>query len=80
MAELFSPEYWLLWAAILAVALFFPVRQLIWVLYVRRAQNAQGAELEEAEKDRLKRRAAATAALLCAVFSVLYTLHLYSGR
>lgn len=80
MAELFSPQYWLLWAAILAVALFFPVRQLIWVLYVRRAQNAQGTELDEAETERLKRRASVTAALLCLVFSVLYTLHLFSGR
>lgn len=80
MAELFSPQYWLLWAVVLAVALFFPVRQLIWVLYVRRAQNAQGAELDDAEKERLKRRASVTSALLCLVFSLLYTMHLYSGR
>ena len=80
MAELFRPEYWLVWAAVLAVALFFPVRQLIWVLYVRRAQNALGAAIEDAEKDRLKRRAGFTSVLLCVVFSVLYTLHLFSGR
>ena len=30
-----------LWTLILGVALFFPVRQLIWVLYVRKKQKKQ---------------------------------------
>ena len=30
-----------LWIILLSTALFFPVRKLIWVLYVRKTQNAQ---------------------------------------
>ena len=30
-----------LWTLILGAALFFPIRQLIWVLYVRRKQKKQ---------------------------------------
>ena len=76
MAALFTKDYFLLWAAVLALALFFPVRQLIWALYVRRAA-AKGADIDEAESLRLKRRAGATSGLLCFVFSILYTMHLF---
>ena len=64
-----------LWAFALAVALFWPVRQLIWVIYVRRAMR-QG-EVEEEERARLKRRAGMTSALLSFVFAYLYTSHLF---
>lgn len=73
----FSSDYWLLWALGLALALFFPVRRLIHVLLVRRAK-AKVKDLEEAEIARLKRRASATSALLCLVFSVFYTFQLFS--
>ena len=64
-----------LWAFALAVALFWPVRQLIWVIYVRRAMR-QG-EVEEEERARLKRRAGVTSALLSFVFAYLYTSQLF---
>jgi hypothetical protein len=64
-----------LWTFVLALALFVPVRQLIWVLYVRRAAREQ--EPDEAEKTRLKRRASVTAGLLCFVFSIAYTTYLF---
>ena len=64
-----------LWAFALTVALFWPVRQLIWVIYVRRAMR-QG-EVEEEERARLKRRAGVTSALLSFVFAYLYTSHLF---
>lgn len=76
MAELFSKDYMLFWALALALALFLPVRQLIWVLYVRRAQS-RGHEVDEGEQVRLKQRAGVTSALLCFVFSLIYTLHLF---
>ena len=38
-------------------ALFFPVRKLIWVLYVRKKQKTQGLEVSEEEKKILKKRA-----------------------
>ncbi len=70
MTELFTERYMLLWAAVLAVALFLPVRNLIWALLVRRARSK--AEIDEAESHRLRRRAGATAALLCFVFSIFF--------
>jgi hypothetical protein len=78
METLFTKDYMLLWALVLGVALFFPVRQLIWVLYLRRARRQ--AEPDEVEGRRLKKRAAVTAALLCFVFALLYTSHLFGDR
>ena len=60
-----------IWVAVLTTALFFPVRQLIWVLYVRKKQKAQ-KEVSDDEKRNLKRRATFTSLLLCIVFSYLY--------
>lgn len=68
----------LLWSALLALALFFPVRQLIWVLAVRREERKIGATPEPARRVALKRRASVTAALLCFVFAVLYQNVLFS--
>jgi len=70
MSDLFSAQYAILWAALLAGALFFPVRQLIWVMSVRRAER-DGKE-DEARRVSLKRRAGLTAALLCFIVAYLY--------
>jgi ABC-type sulfate transport system permease component len=75
---IYSEKYVLVWALALGVALFFPVRRLIWVLYMRRAQRQ--AEPDETESRRLKQRATATAALICFVFSILYSYHLFRGQ
>ena len=77
MEILASPEYVWLWALVLGGALFYPVRHLIWVLQVRRAER-DGKENSE-RRDRLKRRATVTSLLLCFVFSFFYTSHLFSG-
>ena len=74
-----SPTTWL-WAVLLAALLFFPVRQLIWVLSVRRAEARQQGQTDEETRDRLKRRATVTSILLCLVFSVMYTLSMAPGR
>lgn len=71
MAELFTAKYAFLWMVALTVALFFPVRQIIWVLSVRRAER-DGIEDQE-RRTRLKRRAGVTAVLLAFVFSYAYT-------
>ncbi len=78
MEAIFSERYLLLWALVLGLALFLPVRRLIWVLYMRRAHRL--GEPDESEGLRLKRRATATAVLICLVFAVLYTSHLFGGR
>lgn len=77
MEALFTRDYYLVWALALAALLFFPVRHLLWVLYVRRASRT--GTIDSLEQQRLKRRAAITSALLCFVFSVLYTGHLFEA-
>ena len=66
-----------IWVIILSAALFFPVRQLIWVLYVRKKQKAQ-REVSEEEKISLKKRASFTSILLCIVFSYLYVIQVFN--
>ena len=66
-----------IWVIILSAALFFPVRQLIWVLYVRKKQKAQ-SEVSEEEKISLKKRASFTSILLCIVFSYLYVIQVFN--
>ena len=77
MEALFSEDYFLLWALALSLLLFYPVRQLIWVLYVRRASRVSGAQVDALVQRRLKRRAGFSSAVLCFVFAVLYTYHLF---
>ena len=43
-----------IWVVLLSITLFFPVRQLIWVLYVRRKQKEQ-KEVSDEEKKSLKK-------------------------
>ena len=66
-----------IWIAILSLALFFPVRQLIWVLYVRKKQKSQNTVSDD-EKIGLKKRATLTSVLLCVVFSSLYVTQVFN--
>jgi len=66
-----------IWITLLSITLFFPVRQLIWVLYVRKKQKTQQSVSEE-EKIILKKRASLTSALLCIVFSYLYVMQVFN--
>ena len=66
-----------IWVAVLSAALFFPVRQLIWVLYVRKKQKSQKAVSDD-EKKILKKRATFTSALLIVVFSYLYVSQVFN--
>ena len=65
------------WIILLSTVLFFPVRKLIWVLYVRKKQKTQQSVSEE-EKSSLKKRATLTAILLCVVFSYAYVKQVFS--
>ena len=66
-----------LWIVLLSTVLFFPVRKLIWVLYVRKKQKTQQTVSEE-EKIGLKKRATFTAILLCIVFSYVYVKQVFN--
>ncbi len=72
MEAMIPAEYSWLWSAALGVALFFPVRQLIWVLAVRRAQLKIGELPDEEARDTLKRRAGFTSALVCFIFAAVF--------
>ena len=66
-----------IWVTVLSVALFFPVRQMIWVLYVRKKQKSQKTVSDD-EKKGLKKRATFTSILLCVVFSYLYVIQVFN--
>ena len=66
-----------IWVIVLSAALFFPVRQLIWVLYVRKKQKSQKTVSND-EKKSLKKRATLTSVLLCIVFSYLYVSQVFN--
>ena len=65
------------WITLLSTVLFFPVRKLIWVLYVRKKQKTQKFVSEEEQKN-LKKRATFTAILLCVVFSYIYVKQVFN--
>ena len=71
MAQFFAVEYIYLWIVLLAALLFVPVRQLIWILQVRRAQKKVG-EIDARDQARLKRRAGFSASLVCLIFAYFY--------
>ena len=66
-----------IWVIVLSVALFFPVRQMIWVLYVRKKQKSQKTVSDD-ERKILKKRATFTSVLLCIVFSYLYVTQVFN--
>ena len=66
-----------IWVVVLTAALFFPVRQMIWVLYVRKKQKSQKTVSDD-EKRQLKNRATFTSLLLCVVFSYLYVIQVFN--
>ncbi len=78
MQALFTAEYQWIWTLVLALGLFFPVRRVIWVLSVRRFEAKKGPS-DETRRAVLKRRAAATSALLCFVFSAVYVSYMFQG-
>ena len=66
-----------LWVFLLSFALFFPVRKLIWVLYVRKKQKTQ-ASVSDEEKKILRKRATLTSILLCVIFSYIYVNQVFN--
>ena len=66
-----------IWIMLLSAVLFFPIRKLIWILYVRKKQKTQQSVSEE-EKIGLKKRATFTAILLCIVFSYIYVKQVFN--
>lgn len=80
MEGILSPDYRWLWSVALAVALFFPVRKMIWVLAVRKEQRRAGGMPDEKMRQYLKGRATVTSGLLCLVFAAAYGGVLFGGN
>ena len=66
-----------IWVVFLSTALFFPVRQMIWVLYVRKKQKIQ-KQVSEEEKKALRKRANFTSIFLSIVFSYIYVTQVFN--
>ena len=78
ITEIYSAFHDPIWVLVLSAALFFPVRQLIWVLYVRKKQKIQ-KNVSEEEIKKEKKRATFTSILLCVVFSYLYVVQVFNS-
>lgn len=65
-----------LWVLLLALMLFFPVGNLVWVASVRRLQRRLGRQLDPDELLGQKRRARIISLLLVLPFSWLFNLYL----
>jgi hypothetical protein len=66
-----------IWILLLSLVLFFPIRQLIWVLYVRKKQKINKSVSDE-EKKVLKKRSTFTSIFLSIVFSYLYVNQVFN--
>jgi len=57
---------------VLAVALYFPVHRMIWVVRVRRAERQSGKPLSEAEREDMRRRSRMVAGIITICFAFLF--------
>ena len=78
IAEIYVAFHDPIWVLVLSAALFFPVRQLIWVLYVRKKQKTE-KNVSEEEIKKQKKRATFTSIFLCIVFSYLYVVQVFNS-
>tara|TARA_B110000116_G_C16300387_1_gene343480 strand:+ start:196 stop:384 length:189 start_codon:yes stop_codon:yes gene_type:complete len=61
----------------LSIFLYYPIRQLIWVLHVRKKQKKQKIVSEE-ERKILKKKATFTSIFLSIVFSYIYVAQAFN--
>ena len=64
----------ILWVALLAALLFWPMSKLVWVLSVRRLQRKRQRELDENEIAGQMNRARIISVFVSLLFSFLYNL------
>ena len=78
--SVFAPEARWLWTGAMTVALFFPIRKLIWVLTVRRSIKYSGKKNMDNDKNcRLFKRASFTAGILSFLFSFFYIFKIFTS-
>jgi len=57
---------------VLALALFFPMRNIIWVLSVRRLERKSAIQLDDGERRAQLQRAGFIAVLVAVIFSAMF--------
>lgn len=62
------------WVVLLAVLLFFPVSNLIYVVSVRRKQRKLNMDLDQSELAAQKQRARFVAVVVCFLFSFFFNV------
>ena len=69
--------WFLVWSALLAAMLFFPVSKLVWTLSVRRQERKLERKLDEAEIRGQLHRARFLSVFLVAVFALLFNGNIF---
>ena len=62
---------------VLALALFFPMRNIIWVLSVRRLERKTEQTLDETERQAQLQRAGFIAVLVAVLFSAMFNFTIF---
>ena len=79
MLELYKTFHQPIWTLLLFVALYFPIKKILYQLYMKKffKDNPDKKELDEEIKNKLNKRARFTSILLSFVFSYLYVQNVF---
>ncbi|MBL61165.1 MAG: hypothetical protein CMI85_03455 [Candidatus Pelagibacter sp.] len=79
MIELYKTFHQPIWTVVLTAALFFPIKKILFQLYMKKffKDNSDVQELNEIIKKKLNNRARFTSMLLSFVFSYLYVQNVF---
>lgn len=79
MIELYKTFHQPIWTVVLTAALFFPIKKILYQLYMKKffKDNSDVQELNEIIKKKLNNRARFTSMLLSFVFSYLYVQNVF---
>ena len=79
MIELYKTFNQPIWTLLLTIALFFPIKKILYQLYMRKffKDNPDKKDLDEDLKTKLNKRARFTSILLSFVFSYLYVQNVF---
>ena len=79
MLDLYKTFHQPIWTLLLALALYFPIKKILYQLYMRKyfKDNPEQKELDDDLKNKLNKRARFTSLLLSFVFSYLYVQNVF---
>ena len=79
MLELYKTFHQPIWTLLLFVALYFPIKKILYQLYMKKffKDNPDKKELDEEIRNKLNKRARFTSILLSFVFSYLYVQNVF---